>query len=348
VTAGVPLFPGLDAEREAVLAGWHRAGGVRREGAGRVVGAVEVEPEGTVRPGRGGGEEAAAAVRLLAVRLVAEDHEELLVVPLAECHESVLRLAHPEAEVPRGRRRVHRAGHVRHREGGSRRRRFEARAHPPGRVDGEVVEAPELPQRGRLPVADPQREPLATADHEEAEAAARQHGGRSVRVARERDPVDSPFFAAHLDAGSRGELDLPVGDLEGTDERRRPGEHQLVGRAPAEAARLFVEPVEPGQREPAVGGAKAHEPLAPPVADLTEPLRIGPLGGRGRGGEGEGAEEQGEHEGKEAERQGHLALLYPAGRAAPSLRPIRLRIQAGSHHSTGSTGRPARRNEKWR
>src|SRR5262245_13015721 len=70
------LLAGLDGDGELVLRRRQRAGGEGREGAGRVVGGVEVHHHLTV-PGRIGVDEAAGAVGLLAAGLVGEDQEQL-------------------------------------------------------------------------------------------------------------------------------------------------------------------------------------------------------------------------------------------------------------------------------
>src|SRR5687767_11004817 len=92
---------GLDAQRQAVLGGRERAGGVACEGAGRAVGAVEVERDAAFRVGRVGVEVAPRAVGLFAARLVGEDDEELLAALLPERTEPVLAPADLEGERPR-------------------------------------------------------------------------------------------------------------------------------------------------------------------------------------------------------------------------------------------------------
>src|SRR5688500_16921347 len=75
--AGVLLLPRLDPEGQPVLGGRQRAGGEGREGAGRVVGQVEIDEDLAVLD-RAGLQEAAGAVGLLAVGLVGEDQGEPL------------------------------------------------------------------------------------------------------------------------------------------------------------------------------------------------------------------------------------------------------------------------------
>ena len=69
--------PGLDPDRQAVRRPRQRAVAYGREDAGRVVGAVEVDDDRAVGVGRIGVEVAAAAIRLVAVRRVAEDEPQL-------------------------------------------------------------------------------------------------------------------------------------------------------------------------------------------------------------------------------------------------------------------------------
>src|SRR5688572_113827 len=68
-------LPGLDADRQAVLLRRQRTGRELGEGAGRVLGAVEVEDDAAVA-GEVGVEEPAAAVGLLLAGGVGEDEEQ--------------------------------------------------------------------------------------------------------------------------------------------------------------------------------------------------------------------------------------------------------------------------------
>ena len=73
----VAALPSLDADRQAVRIPRQRAGGVWREDARRVVGAVEVDNDPTVGVGRIGVEISAACIGLETIRGVAEDEPQL-------------------------------------------------------------------------------------------------------------------------------------------------------------------------------------------------------------------------------------------------------------------------------
>src|SRR4029077_9088093 len=72
----VRLFSRLDADRQFVLSGREGTRRIGSEHAGRVVGTVEVEDR-LASDRRLRVEEAAAAIGLVAIGLIAEDHEEV-------------------------------------------------------------------------------------------------------------------------------------------------------------------------------------------------------------------------------------------------------------------------------
>src|SRR5262249_14608242 len=93
------LLSRLDASRKSVLLRGQRAGCVRREDAGRVVGAIEVE-DGLAADGRLRVEEAASAVALVAIGLIAEDHEEIRLAGLQHWIQLIRLSAELENERP--------------------------------------------------------------------------------------------------------------------------------------------------------------------------------------------------------------------------------------------------------
>src|SRR5258708_22391605 len=90
VRSGVLLLPCLDTDRQTVLGRRQRAGRVRSEGAGRVVGVVEVDDGLAVLARRMRVEITGRAVGLMTAGRVAEDEEQVFLALLEDRLDAVL------------------------------------------------------------------------------------------------------------------------------------------------------------------------------------------------------------------------------------------------------------------
>ena len=262
-----------------------RAGGEGGEGAGRVVGLVEVERDRAAL-GQVGVEEAPRAVGLLSARRVAEDEEELLRVRGLEDAVEPHRLPLVrELGVAGARHRLHAAEDVRHGDRLRLRVGDVAGRHPVRLGHVEPAETRELAARPALAVAQPDREAPSPLDHEQAQPAQHEHVRLAGRVRPQRDragdaaPRDLPG-----DARLEPERDLAAlqRDRAGPRRRRAGGQRERARGVAAERVVSLREPEEPRDGQPAVVG---REPGLPLLAPLQDPRAVGVVGQRERRGE---------------------------------------------------------------
>src|ERR1044072_6085595 len=179
------LLPRLDRERHLVPLRRQRAGRIRGEHAGRVVGLVEVDRYRALAGlGWVGVDETAAAVGALAVGLVAEDEEELAVAFVDGLKADVVAVA-GEEDLARGVGVLGGAEDVGHRDLGSLGRRLEARLHHPVAARRVVVEALGAGADGALAVLYIYRPALAARDDVELDRAERDDSGLALGVAQQ-------------------------------------------------------------------------------------------------------------------------------------------------------------------
>src|ERR1039458_8106714 len=203
-SVAVLLLTGFDANSQPVLRRRQRAGGVGGEGAGRVVGFVEVEHHLAVF-GQRGIQEAAGAIGFPGGGLVAEDEEELLRARLFENRvESEFLAVEAEYRVAGTFGIFRLPQHVQ--DGDLVRFGHPLCGDAPGRVDWKRFDTLELAPRGGFRVLQPDAELVAALDHQQAETSdterirgiVPQLAGRAVHR-------DGDFAVVQMqDAGVRG------------------------------------------------------------------------------------------------------------------------------------------------
>lgn len=278
------LFTSRDADGQLVLLRWQRAGGIRREGARRIISLVEIDDRSAGFVRGGNIEIAPGAVRFVAIGLIGKDHKQFFVRHFSRGVQAICFAV--DLENNRAGRRLLVDG-IEHGLDGDQFRRIVGREcgfDSPSRVNWKSLDAGEIFQCRMFMIAQPNAVSFAALDDRPAQCAERQLGGMILQIIVHDDGSDHAIIEHDVNAGARLKRDEAVVQNKRAGEIRRFifRKNDRIGGIRAGSIFTILKPKESGEIEPAGGTFKALEALLMPALNFVEILRIGSLARLGR------------------------------------------------------------------